>query len=87
MTKNLLFAYTREMNKTVLMGLSIIVGLLFVALSVIYFVTPANHLPTFIPGFDPTIMTAHYKHGIGSLILGVGAFVFAWFQSGKKSSK
>jgi hypothetical protein len=35
-----------------------------------------------MPGFDPTMTKTHLKHGIGALLLGLAAFVFAWFQSG-----
>lgn len=63
-----------------------IVGVLFLALTVVYFITPANSLPSFMPGSNPTLNVTHYKHGIGSLLLALAAFAFAWFQFGKKSS-
>ncbi len=74
------------MNKKLLVSLSVIVGLLFVVLAAIYFIEPAKSLPSFVPGFDPSLAQRHYKHAIGSLFLGLGLFAFAWFQSGKKSS-
>jgi hypothetical protein len=73
------------MNK-ILVIVAIVVGILLIVVSVAYFMTPARYLPSFFPGYDRSLMVHHYKHGIGSFILGVACFVFAWFQSGKKKS-
>ena len=72
------------MNKS-LISFAIILGIFFVVVAVMYFMTPAYSLPGFFPGYDAKLTTHHYKHGIGSLLLGVACFIFAWFQSGKKS--
>jgi hypothetical protein len=66
--------------------ISVFLGILFVIVAILYFVEPASSLPAFIPGHDTTLIH-HYKHGLGTLILGIGCFVFAWFQSGKSSKK
>lgn len=66
--------------------ISIAIGILLILLGVYYFVTPANQLPTFIPGSDHTDTSIHYKHGLASILLGAAALIFAWFQTGKKSS-
>lgn len=73
------------MNKplALLVGL---LGIVFLVMSFIYFTTPANALPHFLPGYDIAVSRSHYKHGVASLILGLGCFAFAWFQSGKKST-
>ncbi len=73
------------MNK-LLVFLSVFFGILIVILALIYFLNPASALPKFIPGYQAGLMRHHYTHGVGALVLGLGAFVFAWFQSGKKSS-
>lgn len=75
------------MNSRLLVLIAIVAGVLFLVVAVIYFTQPAKSLPNFFPGFDPAITKTHFKHGIGALFLGLGAFVFAWFKSGKKSSK
>ena len=62
---------------------AILVGVAFIILAVIYFIEPAKSLP--LPdllGHQAGSNTVHVKHGIASLLLGVGCFVFAWFQSG-----
>ncbi len=73
------------MSKPVVL-LAVIVGLLLLVCSAIYFIEPAKLLPAFFPGHDVSISRHHYTHAVGTLILGVGAFVFAWFQSGSKRS-
>jgi len=87
LTVKALFIIIIEMNKKILIISAVIIGILFIIISGIYFTTPAKSLPGFFPGFDPMITKTHFKHGIGALFLGLGAFIFAWFQSGKKSSK
>jgi uncharacterized membrane protein len=64
---------------------SIAIGVLLILLGVYYFITPANQLPAFIPGSDPNDIAKHYKHGIASILLGVGALIFAWFRTGNQS--
>jgi amino acid permease len=74
-------------NKKLLTVIGVIVGILCLLIAVIYFITPAKNLPNFFPGFDSTLTKTHLKHAIGFFILGIGAFVFSWFQTGKKSPK
>lgn len=72
------------MNKLLLI-VAVILGIVFLVVAFIYFTTPASSLPAFLPGHETARTThVHYKHGIGSLLLGFACFVFAWFQSGKK---
>jgi uncharacterized membrane-anchored protein YitT (DUF2179 family) len=73
------------MNKA-LMIIAIILGVVFIVASVVYFLEPARFLPSFFPGYDRSLMSHHYKHGIGAFVLGIACFIFAWFQSGKKKS-
>jgi hypothetical protein len=72
------------MSKLFLTGL-VILGILFLGLAYVYWTTPAHSLPHYLPGFEADSSKIHFKHGLGSLILGLGAFTLAWFQSGKKS--
>ena len=73
------------MNKPLVI-LAIFLGIFLLIASVVYFMTPARYLPSFFPGFDRSLMSHHYKHGIGTFLLGIACFIFAWFQSGKKKS-
>jgi hypothetical protein len=71
------------MNKTV-NTIVIVLGILFVLLAFFYWITPANALPSFMPGYDASLTTVHFKHGLASLIVGLGLLVFVWFRTGKK---
>ena len=57
------------------------VALLFVVLAVVYFVTPANQLPSVLPGHDAHLTKHHTKHGLAMLGLAVVALVGAWFTT------
>jgi hypothetical protein len=71
------------MNKLLVWG-SIVLGVVFVALAVYYWITPAGSLPVYLPGFEAGATTVHLKHGLAALILALALFVFAWFQSAPK---
>ncbi len=73
------------MNKG-LVVLALILGIILLIAAVVYFITPASALPSFMPGYDVTLTKTHLKHGIGSLFLSLALFAFAWFNSKKKSS-
>lgn len=72
------------MNK-LLAVLGSIVGIALTIASFIYFITPAKTLPDFMPGYDVTMERVHYEHGVAALLLAVGVFVFASFQSATQS--
>ena len=57
-------------------------GAVLIAIAIVYFAEPARSLPGFFPGHEDGSSHHHVKHGIAALLLGVGAFVLAWFQSG-----
>ncbi len=64
-----------------LVAAAIAVGIILIAISVIYFVEPARSLPQFFPGRQAGSNHHHAKHGIAALLLGVACLVFAWFRS------
>ena len=67
-----------------LIYVAVVLGALFILLAGLYWVKPAGTLPTYIPGFEVGSNTIHFKHGLGSLIVGLALFAYAWFKSGKK---
>jgi hypothetical protein len=71
------------MSKTLFWGAAIL-GVVCLGLSALYFFTPAGSLPGFMPGFEAGVKAVHVKHAIGSLVLGLALFAFAWFRSGPK---
>ena len=72
------------MNKT-LVSVGIVLGILFVGLAFVYWFTPANSLPSYLPGYESGVTTVHVKHGVASLVVGLALLCLAWFKSGKKS--
>jgi hypothetical protein len=59
-----------------------VAGLAFVVIAIIYFADSAAALPSYFPGHEAGSPHHHVKHGLAALIVGLGAFVFAWFQTG-----
>jgi hypothetical protein len=66
---------------------AIALGILFMALAILYFVDSAGQLPSFIPGHEAGSAHHHVKHGIAALVVGLGCLVFAWFQSGPTGTR
>ena len=64
---------------------AILAGLVLLVIGMIYLAEPAGSLPSFFPGHDAGSSHHHLKHGLLALILGIGCFVFAWFQTGPAS--
>lgn len=61
---------------------AIIIGIVLLAIAVLYWVSTADALPSFMPGHETGSNHHHIKHGIAAAILGLGALIFAWFQTG-----
>ncbi|MEO8883531.1 MAG: hypothetical protein ABI377_09000 [Devosia sp.] len=61
--------------------LAIVLGVIFLGLTVYYFVTPAGALPSFFPGYEVGASGHHTKHAIVALVVALVLFAFAWFQS------
>ena len=72
------------MKKPITM-LLIIIGVLFIALGIYYFVTPAGSLASWAPGYTAGSTHMHFKHGLAPTFLGLGSWVLAWFSLGAKS--
>jgi hypothetical protein len=62
-----------------------IAGVLLIAIAIVYLAEPAKSLPGFFPGHEAGSTHHHVKHGIAALLLGLGAFVLAWFQTGPRT--
>ena len=61
---------------------AVVVGLALLVLAALYFAESASSLPSVIPGHEAGSGHHHVRHGIAAALLGIGCFVFAWFQSG-----
>ena len=71
------------MSKAV-MWIAVILGIVFLALTAVYLLTPAGSLPSYFPGFARGSTHVHFKHGLGAVVLALAFFAFAWFQTGPK---
>jgi hypothetical protein len=67
--------------KTIVVPVAVIVGLAFLALAALYWLTPAGELPAFVPGYAQGADKVHVMHGLGSLLIGLAALAFAWFRN------
>ena len=65
-------------------ALLIVVGLVLIAVAVVYFAQPADKLPAFFPGHSAHDAHPHVKHGIAALVVGLIALLGAWLTTGRK---
>jgi amino acid permease len=57
-----------------------ILGILLIIVAVVYFVLPADSLPSFFPGHVAGSSHMHYKHGIVAAVVGVILLAVGWFM-------
>ena len=72
-------------NNRLTVILAAIAGVILIAIAIVYFAEPAKSLPGFFPGHQAGSNHHHAKHGIAALLLGIGAFVLVWFQTGPRT--
>jgi hypothetical protein len=63
---------------------AIVLGFIFAALAVVYWLVPAGSLPAFLPGFEAASPRIHIKHGVAAAIVAVVLFAVARFY-GRRS--
>ena len=56
-----------------------LLGIILIVIAVVYFLTPADQLPSFFPGHDAAVHRAHMKHGILSGAIGIVLLAAGWF--------
>jgi hypothetical protein len=69
-----------SMSKPIVI-VALLLGVIFLALTAYYWLTPASALPSFLPGYETGVAAPHHKHAIVALIVALVLFAFAWFQS------
>jgi len=55
-----------------------LLGLVCIIVAVVYFVMPADQLPSFMPGHQAGVMRVHVKHGVVAGGVGVVLFLIGW---------
>ncbi|HEV7641569.1 MAG TPA: hypothetical protein VGO39_11945 [Gaiellaceae bacterium] len=71
-------------NDRLLVTLALLAGIVLIVIAIVYWIEPAKSLPGFFPGHQAGSAHHHVKHGIAAFVVGLGAFVFAWFRTGPK---
>jgi uncharacterized RDD family membrane protein YckC len=66
---------------------AVLLGIVLIAIAIVYWVSTASGLPSFFPGHQAGSNTHHFKHGIAAFFLGLACLAFAWFQSGPASKR
>ena len=74
------------MNRRLLVGVAVVVGIVLIAIAIVYWAEPARSLPGFFPGHDAGSSHHHTKHGIAAFLVGAACLAFAWFKSAKPRS-
>jgi hypothetical protein len=57
-----------------------LLGVILIAVAVVYFVMPADSLPSFFPGHEAGVTRMHYKHGMVSAVAGVILLAVGWWM-------
>jgi len=57
-----------------------VLGLVLIVVAVVYFVVPADQLPSFLPGHEAGVTRVHMKHGVVSGVVGVILLAAGWFM-------
>ena len=59
-----------------------IIGIVLIGVALVYWLTPAGGLPSFLPGFEAASDHVHLTHALGSLVIALALFGIAiiWFQ-------
>ena len=60
-----------------------ILGVIFIVVAAIYFLVPADSLPSIFPGHETGLMRIRAKHGMLSGALGVALLAVSWFLGRK----
>ena len=73
-----------DRNRKWLVALAVVLGVVLIVIAVIYWVEPADSLPSFFPGHEAASDHHHVKHGIAAFLVGLACLAFAWFNTGPK---
>jgi hypothetical protein len=57
-----------------------LLGVVLIVVAVVYFVMPADSLPSFMPGHEAGLARPRMKHGMVAAAAGVVLFAAGWFM-------
>jgi uncharacterized membrane-anchored protein YitT (DUF2179 family) len=61
----------------------IVIGVILIVVAAVYFLVPADALPTFFPGHETGLMRVRTKHGILSGTVGILLLALGWWMGRK----
>jgi uncharacterized membrane-anchored protein YitT (DUF2179 family) len=61
----------------------IVIGVILIVVAAVYFLVPADSLPTFFPGHETGLMRVRIKHGILSGAVGILLLALGWWMGRK----
>ncbi len=73
-----------RLTSPVFAWIAAVLGVLLIAVAVVYWAEPAHALPSFFPGHEAGSSHHHFKHGLAAFAVGLVLLAFAWFQTGKR---
>ena len=57
-----------------------IIGVILIVVAAVYFLVPADTLPSFFPGHESGLARIRVKHGLLSGGLGIVLLIISWFM-------
>jgi hypothetical protein len=57
-----------------------LLGVVLLIVAAVYFLMPADQLPSFFPGHEAGVTRMHTKHGIVAAVAGVVLLVAGWWM-------
>ena len=64
--------------QSIMKAILLLLGIVFIVVAGVYFVVPADQLPSFMPGHEAGVMRVHMKHGVLAGAIGVVLIVAGW---------
>ena len=61
----------------------IVIGVILIVIAAVYFLLPADSLPTFFPGHETGLMRIRTKHGMLAGALGILLLALGWWMGRK----
>ena len=61
----------------------IVIGVILIVIGAVYFLVPADSLPTFFPGHETGLMRVRTKHGVLAGALGIALLALGWWMGRK----
>jgi hypothetical protein len=54
-------------------SLAFLLGAILIVVAAVYFLMPADSLPSFLPGYEAGLMRPRYKHGVAAGVVGASS--------------